>query len=884
MQTINDLSDGANFVRADLHIHSFGFDDGSFDVVDENMTSEKIVDTAIENNLSIISITDHNEIINSKKAIDYSTGKNILVIPGIEISTTQGHLLVYFEKYSELRSFFGRLSISEDKQRCDQGIIDCLNFAKQFNGFGILAHIELDSGFEKVIGRFSGIIEDIFSHQNLLALEISNKNSVKHYTDIDDNSDRKKLVQDRRVKLNLQADSILPKIMSSDSHSLDKLGKNAEGNKRLTRFKIDTLSFHSFRVALINHESRIRLEDVIPERIPHFIGMKLKGGLLDNQNVKFSKNLTCIIGGRGAGKSTLLESLREVSGNESESKIVDSDVWADEITMFYEDETGRVIEFKREKNSSTMNITDSTNGIDHVYIESYGQGETADTIQHSDENPQVLLDFLDDFIEIKALIKEDKEVCELLLDNQSELNKARIEVKGIPDTKKQIVNLTEKVKKLEKDAVGELVKHQISLLNEKKMRENIIQELKKLIETYKDVLGDSETFDIFSQITDEEIVIGKEEFIKVKSIVEEFSKVVTLKSSELNAELLPKIDELRVQLKSWQEKEKEILSKINEKKKQLEDEGIPFDLGKINQIIKDLTYYNDRLNKQNEINKKLQELEQSRKAMLKKRKEIKKSIYKERYLFANTINNNLKNAVDGLFVSTKYIESIYSVEFENALKDLMSWRTSQVPKSKLIANSISVLDFCECIKKKNLDRLKPDFTDAELKTIIERISEDHKYEDLEALKFEDKPVITVTKIFKDDSGNTKNLTRSIAHLSLGQQQSILLAILIQSKSTVPLLIDQPEDNLDSEFIYKTIVSNLRKIKETRQVIIVTHNPNIAVLGDAELVIPLKSTNIKTRIINRGSIDRIETKNLCCVILEGGEQAFISRQKIYGLQS
>jgi len=125
-------------------------------------------------------------------------------------------------------------------------------------------------------------------------------------------------------------------------------------------------------------------------------------------------------------------------------------------------------------------------------------------------------------------------------------------------------------------------------------------------------------------------------------------------------------------------------------------------------------------------------------------------------------------------------------------------------------------------------------------------------------------------------------TRSLAHLSLGQQQSILLAILLQSNSTNPLLIDQPEDNLDSEFIYKTIVDNLRKIKEKRQIIIVTHNPNIAVLGDAELIIPLKSTSVKTHITDRGSIDRTEIRGLCCDILEGGKQAFISRQKLYGI--
>ena len=104
-----------------------------------------------------------------------------------------------------------------------------------------------------------------------------------------------------------------------------------------------------------------------------------------------------------------------------------------------------------------------------------------------------------------------------------------------------------------------------------------------------------------------------------------------------------------------------------------------------------------------------------------------------------------------------------------------------------------------------------------------------------------------------------------------------------SDSNKPLIIDQPEDNLDSEFIYKTIVKNLRKIKEQRQVIIVTHNANIAVLGDAELIIPLKSTSIKSHVLSAGSIDRQETREICCEILEGGKRAFTQRQDIYGIK-
>jgi ABC-type Mn2+/Zn2+ transport system ATPase subunit len=125
------------------------------------------------------------------------------------------------------------------------------------------------------------------------------------------------------------------------------------------------------------------------------------------------------------------------------------------------------------------------------------------------------------------------------------------------------------------------------------------------------------------------------------------------------------------------------------------------------------------------------------------------------------------------------------------------------------------------------------------------------------------------------------VTRNFSKLSLGQQQAILLSIMLFSKANVPLIIDQPEDNLDSEFIYKTFVTTLRVVKERRQVVIVTHNANIAVLGDAELLIPLRASNEQTVISKRGSIDTPATKSTAFTILEGSERAFKKRKHAYG---
>jgi ABC-type enterochelin transport system ATPase subunit len=98
----------------------------------------------------------------------------------------------------------------------------------------------------------------------------------------------------------------------------------------------------------------------------------------------------------------------------------------------------------------------------------------------------------------------------------------------------------------------------------------------------------------------------------------------------------------------------------------------------------------------------------------------------------------------------------------------------------------------------------------------------------------------------------------------------------------PLIIDQPEDNLDGEFIFSTLVPVLRRAKERRQVIIVTHNANVAVLGDAEQIVVMRAVNDRGEVVTRGSIDHTHTRDAACAILEGARDAFLRRAKMYGV--
>ena len=116
--------------------------------------------------------------------------------------------------------------------------------------------------------------------------------------------------------------------------------------------------------------------------------------------------------------------------------------------------------------------------------------------------------------------------------------------------------------------------------------------------------------------------------------------------------------------------------------------------------------------------------------------------------------------------------------------------------------------------------------------------------------------------------------------SVGQRSTAILSLLL-SAGDQPLLIDQPEDDLDNSYVYDVVVSLLRHRKFYRQIVIATHNANIPVNGDAELIVALGMENQLGTTIDVGSIDRKRVKERVSVIMEGSAEAFRLRQERYG---
>ena len=123
--------------------------------------------------------------------------------------------------------------------------------------------------------------------------------------------------------------------------------------------------------------------------------------------------------------------------------------------------------------------------------------------------------------------------------------------------------------------------------------------------------------------------------------------------------------------------------------------------------------------------------------------------------------------------------------------------------------------------------------------------------------------------------------RQLDDLSGGQRVSLLLSLLLETSDERPLVIDQPEDELDNRFLFDTVLPALKRLKGRRQIIVATHNANIVVNGDADQVILLEATANRGRVACVGAIEEPAVRDAIVGTVDGGDEAFRLRRLKYG---
>ena len=883
---IEAFPNGARFHRCDLHIHSYG---GSHDVKDATMTPEAIVKTAVKENLSVIAITDHNEITNVQRALNACEGTSMVVLPGVELSTPQGHLLCYLPDLQALQHFHGRLQFSDrdtPNSRCNKSMLECLEECNALKGFSILAHVDGDKGFEKEVPGAGPHKADVISHASLLGIELKNAASDVSYSEDDPDVGRKNIGGQRIVRLKLGLRQFLARVMNSDAHSLDALGKNAEGDRRVTRIKMNAPSFDALRLGLEDAEARVRIEAQIPLSVPHVVGVHMDGGFVSDQTIHLSPNLNCIIGGRGAGKSTSLEAIRCLSREGTAAYMVDTEVWPTRVDLFWRDQAGHLTSLSRPFGGEIGNLDDPSFGPTSFEIDCFGQGEATKISESAKEGPVALLRYLDSFIDLAEATKEETAARDALLASQNELEKAVQQAELLPAWQQRLSSTQTQIAALEKANAKEVLALQRHLAGEKQVRLSLQAKLRSIKQNLTSS-GLSEEVDELCDLGDITVPTAAAELKSIHQAAEQFAAEVQQSQGALNAKFSALETIANDNLVSWRSRDAKALSEIEEKTKALEAQGIKLDMAYIQKLAGDEAQAKQNIVIIESWKTKLKQLQQERVKLLKSRWVARQRIAMLRTAYAMAASATLKSALSDLQVSLKFASDAYSPDAEAQITQAMGWRTVQVPRAKTLVQQLTVPRLLEAVERgdvSSLTGLKDGgvavFDKQEAQQIVEKLRIPHVRFALERVAIDDLPRLSVTKIVGQPP---KALTRDFSHLSLGQQQSILLALLLSSKSNNPLIIDQPEDNLDSEFISSTLVPVLRRAKERRQIIIVTHNANIAVLSDAEQILVLKSTSERAQITARGSIDDPTTRDAACNILEGSKEAFNTRAKIYGIR-
>lgn len=882
---------GAQFVRADLHIHSFG---ASHDVKDAAMTGAAVVQTAQQEGLAIVAITDHNEISNVESALRTAQNSAMLVIPGVELSTAQGHLLCYLPSLEALRRYYARLSIADrgtSNSHCQTSLLDCLNELTPLGGFGILAHVDVPSGFEAEVPGGSPHKANVLCHPSLLGIEIKHASSTISYSDADPDADRARLGKERISRLHLGSKQHLARVLNSDAHSLQALGRNAASQKRVTRYKMDSPSFQGLRVALEDADARVRIEDQIPQSIPMILGAQVEGGFLAGQVVRFSRNLNCIIGGRGTGKSTFFEAVRIIASGSSDSKVVDSDVWPDALHLFWQDQAGQIHSLLRQKDCAVINQDDDLFGPTEFEVDCFGQGEAARISLEAQSDPLALLRYLDRFVDLKEAEEAEQTARDLLLSLQTDIENAEKNVEQIPQYERLLATTKQQLAALQKPEVKELIELHRQLALEREIRRQIESQVEDAKKSAKRE-GAREAIQKIRTLSDvSKLSVGTTEFQAIVQGSTALEQTLSTAADQIKTGVDGFASIVTEQITKWKRKDSEAQRKVDDKRHELEALNVQFNISYIAKLTRDEARHQQDLSNLNAWKPRLIELRRQRTEALKERWAARDRVATIRDAFARKATQILGESLSDLQVSLKYDRNAHSPEAEQQIIAAMGWRTNQQPRVKYLVEDLTVPALLQAIQKNDSRPIAalrtPEeavmFDATESKLIVERLSAPAVRFALEQARLFDLPRLRVTKTVTDTAGGIRHLVREFSKLSLGQQQSVLLALILSSETNRPLIIDQPEDNLDGEFIYSTLVPVLRRAKERRQVIVVTHNPNVAVLGDAELILVMKAGHDSGKIVTRGSIDHTETRDIACSILEGAREAFLRRAKMYGLR-
>jgi predicted ATPase len=857
---------GSTWVRANFHMHTRA--DKEFTYTDDNdQFVAKYVEALAKADIRVAVITNHNKFdLAEFKAIRKAARKrDVFVMAGVELSVKDGkkgiHTLVVFNddwfdniaQTNHIQNFLGLTFAGQDNFENENGqsnhdLHETIRELDKYNKdyFLICAHVEAENG---LWGGFGG------ASIMKLGQSESFRNRCLGFQKVDTHDERKKVKE-------WLGEWYPAEVEGCDCKSVDDIGR---GDK--TYVKIGAFTFEAVKFALLDHVNRVAADP--PKREHSFIReVRFEGAKLDGTTLCLSPELNTFIGIRGSGKSSIIESLRYALGIELPEN-ADRDGYKQgsvkhalgsggKVTITAVDRHGQEYEIRRIYGEHPDVYVNGTlrPGINiretvlHKPIY-FGQKDLSSTGQGF-ENELVEKLVGDSLVDVRHEIATRKQA---VVETVRRLQKLADVAEKQKEYQNKQADAEHRLKVFKQHGVEEKLQKQVDFEQDSRT----LQALTEFVDGYIDSL-----VELVLQYEDDFHSRGKYESKRnpeyFKEVMTSFERVANgfAQIGRLVAEARDASTELKAKAHAFdgmkgalKEEFAEVARKLSEELKSSGATAVePDEFLKLRKSIDNAKQMLVALSKEKDQQTALQTQLVTELTALNDKWHEEYRIIKDRLQLINEQETALQ--IDIEYKGDK-------AAFLKYFKDI--FRGSKLREATLESLTTEFSD--GAMMYREMEKAKK--TVGNSSDIFEQYFRDN----LAALLTWPVP----------SKFTIKYHGKQLKHHSLGQRASALILFVLSQRDNDVVIIDQPEDDLDNQTIYEDVIKLVRKLKPETQFIFATHNPNIPVLGDAEQVIACtySEDHIHSEV---GSIDCPALQDAIVKIMEGGEEAFKERKRIY----
>ena len=884
--TVLSESAGAVFHRCALQVNpghymkSFRGDESQ---MDPHSYAESILEKAANIDISVLAITDHNNVSGVSAFRAAAEKYKITIFPGFELTSSEGiHILCIYSPDTDdehTGRFLGEFGIRDTGPSSDlanmafEGI---LGTVREQGGIAIAAHVTGSHGLLKELGGLSRM--HAWRNENLLAIQIPG--SVK---DLEYNN--------RQIVLNK-----IPEYARSHQVAVVNAKDITKANEledpsSSCWIKMSNISIEGLRQAFFDPESRIRLNsDPALDEHMELISIAWEGGFLDGTTVHFNSNLNVLIGGRGAGKSTMIESLRYV---------LDLEPLGEDARKSHDGMLRRVlrngtkISLWVRSHRPTTNVylieriipnppvvRDGNGQVSNLLpvdilpgLEVYGQHEISELTR----NREKLTRLLDRFIlQDKELGRRKASVRQGLELTRRSILDVYSEIENIDERLAALPNLEETLSLYQEAGLEERLKDQSLLVRE----EQVIDSMSSRIEPFREgleLLRNELPIDLtFLSPKALQELPGEDILSEAIGVFDTLNEELDRAATQIEEALKRAAESLGEVRNNWDARKTTVEDAYNRILRELKQSAV--DGAEFISLRREIEELRPQRERRDLLERLLKEHADRRNVLLAEWEDIKAREFRLLDSAARTVGRKLNNQVQVQVNSAGDREPLAEL-----LREKIGGRLSesiniirQMPELSLPVLVDSLRQGADAVRKTfRIPTSQAESLASASSEVLMQI------EELEL------PPTTVIYL-NTASDESPPSWQELEELSTGQKATaVLLLMLLESEA--PLIIDQPEDDLDNRFITEGIVPKMREEKRRRQFIFSTHNANIPVLGDAELIVGLTASGsgdteagaAQVAPEHIGSIDALPVQELVEEILEGGKTAFEIRRRKYG---